>query len=697
MSRFVAIACLFACLQIFGFNSAMAHNHVPVQDSTRKDTVEARPVEVEAEQPHISNAPVRTENITSRDLTRAACCSLAESFEKSPTVEVSFADPVSGARQIRMLGLSGLYTQILIEAVPLIRSLEMPYGLDHLPGPFLESVSISKGAATVTTGYEGMTGQLNVCMQDPMIADALFVNAYANTNARLELNVTAAQHLSDELSTMTYGHARMMQQEYDNNNDGFLDMPKFKQLNLVHRWRFNDEQTEFQFFVRGILDSYESGETENSINRKLESDPSYKSYATSTDIERIDGYVKIGLINPFESMEEGSGASLIVSGVAHNSVAKFGNRTIDARQRTMQLRGVVATPFTEEIKFISGATFTYDNVAENMQVGLGSTPPLPNDPPPLPGDGAPVHLSRIEQVPGVYTELTVQPLEPLTIIVGARVDWHNLYGTFYTPRFHAKWAITDYTSIRGSVGAGTRVASVLTENISSYLNSRALHFDEMFRPEKSVNAGVSFTTSFDISERPFTFDVELYRTEFSDQIGIDYDRSAQDLWVTNLSGKSFATHVMAQLAFAPIERLDLMIAYRWLDVQAPYNGVVQQKPFTSRDRILFTATYITEDNEWQADATVVWNGSGRMPSTQSNPEAYRKADTYPDYTRINAQITKRFGTWELYLGSENITNFIQQDPIIAADDPFGKYFDASLAWGPTDPRMVYVGVRYRIE
>ncbi len=631
-------------------------------------------ITVEAEQSGIIAAPIRTEVISRSDLNKAACCSLAESFEKNPSVEVSFSDAVSGAKQIQLLGLRGIYTQFLVEAVPLIRGVEMPFALDHVPGPFMESISISKGSSTVTNGYESVTGQINICMHNPRTAPSLYVNAYANTMQRYELNLYGAQHVTDELSTMTMVHGRIMDMAMDNNGDGFADVPTFRQINAVHRWNFNNDEIEWQVFVRGLRDRYQSGQSVLGHHEDIHVHPDSTlrgSYDITTDISRLDGFVKFGLLNPFEDME-GSGLSLVVSGATHDQTSTFGLRRAGSVQNTLQVRGVAALPFSDEFKLVSGFSYLMDDVDESVLA-----------------DG----FSRSERVPGVYSELTLQPSKSITALVGMRYDHHNMYGGRFVPRAHVKWSVSDVVSIRASAGRGWRVANVVAENLSSFINSRKVVFDPIFRPEDAWNAGASVTANLEFRGRPLTLDAEVYHTAFTNQLVVDFDRSTSEVFVTNLAGQSYATNVMAQVIYSPVPRLDLLLAGRWVDIVAPYGGVAQQKPMTSRLRVLSTVSYATSDNLWQADLTLAWNGPGRVPVITSSAYASYASGTFPAWWRINGQLTRRFGEYDLYLGIENATNFIQQMPILGSDNPLGSAFDASLAWGPLDPRMVYVGVR----
>ncbi len=639
---------------------------------------------VEAESgPTITKSPFKTETISKKDLTKAACCSLAESFEKNPSVEVSFADAVSGAKQIQLLGLRGVYTQFLIEAVPTVRSLELPFGLDHIPGPFMESISISKGASSVTTGYEAMTGQINICMHNPRTAPSLYVNAYANTMERYEINVYGAQQVNDELSTMTMAHLRKMDMGQDNNNDGFADIPTFRQANLVHRWMYNDDEIEWQVLVRGFLDRYESGQSPVHVHgaHMQRHNDSMPLYDISTDIQRLETIIKFGLLNPFEDLEEGSGVSFVAAGSVHEQHSEFGTRAAHGEQQTLQLRSVAALPFTKQFKVVTGLSYLYDNVRESLSA-TGTT---------VYGN----RYDRTEHVPGVYAEATYEPSKSLTILGGVRNDLHNMYGSRFVPRAHLKWNIVENVHLRASVGRGWRVPAVITENVSSFINSRQVNFDSTFRPEDSWNLGASLTTYLTVADRPLTLDAEVYHTRFTNQLVVDYDRSVREVWLTNLSGESFATNVMIQAMFSPLPALDLLSAVRWVDVQAPYNGAMQQRPMMSRLRVLNTISYAPTD--WQFDATVSWNGPGRLPTTEGNITRYQLQTEFPGYWRVNGQVTRKFGAMELYVGIENATNFIQSNPILGTESPFGTYFDASLTWGPMDPQMVYAGVRYTID
>lgn len=630
-------------------------------------------VVVQADATGLSSATVRTERLSSRDLTKAACCSLAESFEKSPSVEVSYSDAVSGARQIQLLGLRGTYTQFLTEAVPTIRGMELPYGLDHIPGPFMESISISKGAATVTQGYEAMTGQINVEFKKPMTDDPLFLNVYGNTLGRSEVNVTAAQPLTDELATSVMGHVRNFRGTVDQNDDGFLDMPQFQQINLLNRWWYNDDEVEVQVLGRMVIDDYASGQKGTSLSIDA---PRKDLYTMRTSIDRYEGFAKLGLLNALPAID-GSSIAIVASGASHRTTSVFGTRQYAGSQQSAQVRAIAALPFSDVVSVIGGLSWQYDEVDEAI---LG------------------IDRSRRESVPGVFAEATLHPVEPLTVVAGLRLDEHNLFGTFVTPRMHLRYAVSDMTTVRLSAGRGYRVPTIVAENISAFVTSLTPLVDGPLMPEISWNYGGSVTHVTEVFGRAVTLDAELYHTEFENQLVVDYDRSPYAIFFSNLGdGRSYATSAMAQVMVDLAEHVNVNVAYRWVDVQATYAGVLQQRPMTSRDRILVTGSWASHDDEWQVDATVVYTGGGRLPSSEHMLPEHRRGTTFPGFVRVNGQIQRRYENFDIYLGVENATNFFQTDPIMDPANPFGPHFDASMAWGPTDQRFVYAGIRFRIR
>lgn len=145
-----------------------------------------------------------------------------------------------------------------------------------------------------------------------------------------------------------------------------------------------------------------------------------------------------------------------------------------------------------------------------------------------------------------------------------------------------------------------------------------------------------------------------------------------------------------------MRRLDVRLAYRFLDVKTQYVDGLMLKPLIPRHRAFANLAYETK-NRWKFDYTIQWLGEQRIPDTGMNPSGYRLPSSAPAYVLMKTQVTKDFSNgWSVYLGFENLGNFTLERPIISPEEPFSEYFDSSLVWGPIFGRMAYAGFRYRL-
>lgn len=615
--------------------------------------------------------PLHVQNITSAELQKAACCNLAESFETNASVDVSYSDAVSGARKIEMLGLQGKYVQMMTETLPNLRGLSITYGLSYIPGPWMESIQVSKGASSVVNGYESMTGQINIEYKKPDDSDKLFLNLYANHIGKLEANADAAIKINDKWSTMLFGHVENFQNKIDPNGDSFLDVPLVKQYNVYNRWKYRGKNHVAQFGLKVLEEDRTGGQVDFPENGKP---GSTDYYGINIQTKRFEAWGKTGYI--FENRDATS-IGFLNSYTYHQQASFFGLNIYDGTEHNYYANLIFQSIIgNHNHKYHTGASFMYDEYRETL-----------ND----------IPINRIERVPGVFFEYTYSNQKNLTILAGIRSDFHNLYGTFFTPRFHIKYDINASTTIRSSAGKGYRTANVIAENSSILASSRSVFFEEDLNQEEAWNYGINLTKIFEIRGRELNINLEFYRTEFMNQIIIDRDQSVSEVHIYNLVGQSYSNSYQVEAVYELIPRLDLVAAFRYNDVKMTINGDLKREPLVNRYKGLLNLSYKTNLDKWQFDFTAQFNGDARLPDTRNNPEQYQRPAQSPMYTILNAQITKYFRKWNIYLGAENLGDFVQNDPIIAADDPFGEYFDSSIVWGPIMGRKIYAGIKFQIK
>jgi len=622
---------------------------------------------------------LNTLNISSKELTKAACCNLSESFETSPSVDVSYSDAVTGIKQIQLLGLSGNYTQLLTENVPEIKGLPGSFGLTFIPGPWIEGIQLTKGTGSVANGYESIAGQINIEEKKADNSEKLYLNIYTNSMSRFEANVNSSQKINDRWSTGLLAHANTTFVKNDVNNDGFLDFPLGRQFNVINRWKYMDNNGWVgQFAIKALNDKREAGQ----MNFDPDTDKlTTNNYGVGINVEQYAFTGKLGYVFPQHKYKS---LGIIFSGNIYNNDSYYGLKKYDGKQKSLYANFIYQSVIgTTDHKFRTGLSFVNDNFNETFQAA---------------------NYRRNEIVPGAFFEYTYTAPEKFSAIAGLRADYHNLYGFITTPRLNLKYDFTTKTNLRLSAGSGYRVANILAENAGAFVSSRQIeilnptnHYGFGLDPEKAWNFGINFIHNFKLNNRNGSISLDGYRTNFRNQTVVDYDASPQKLQFYNLNGKSYSNSIQAELNYELIRKFDIRLAYRWLDVNTTYQNHLQEKPFVAKHRAFINLAYETT-NKWKFDYTTQWLSTKRVPGTASNPPAFRLDTRSPSYIQMAAQITKELNPkLELYVGSENLTGYRQKNPILDAANPFSQYFDGSLVWGPVSERMVYLGVRFTIK
>ena len=623
---------------------------------------------------------VRTAQITQKELFKAACCNLSESFETNPSVDVSYNDAVTGSKQIQLLGLAGIYTQLTVENLPGPRGLATALGLNSIPGTWIESMQLSKGTGSVANGFESIAGQINVELKKPATSEKLFANAYINGFGKTDLNLNLAQKLNEKWSTALLLHDDFLTNKtIDFNHDGFRDLPTGNLFAAENRWSFdNAKGLMAQFGIKYLNDDRTGGE----VNYNASSDKfTTNYYGLGINTKRIEGFGKLGYVFPQKKYKS---IGLQLSAFDHKQDSYFGFTTYNAHQQNFYSNLIYQSIINTTIhKFRTGLSFLYDNYDEV----LNSTT-----------------YKRTEIVPGAFFEYTWSPSTKFDVVAGLREDHNSLYGWFTTPRLNIRYEPVKGTSIRLSAGRGQRTANIFAENNSVFASSRTITIIPSFtkgayglKPEIAWNKGISVDQKFRLFNRSASASADFYRNDFVNQVVVDLE-NARTIKFYNLEGKSYSNSFQTELSFMPLPRFDVRLAYRFFDVKTTYDSVLLEKPFTAQNRAFANLAY--EANGWKFDYTISYNSRKRLPSTQQNPVQYQRASYSPAYAVMNAQVTKSFGKknlFDVYVGAENLANFYQKNAIIAADEPFSEYFDASLIWGPVVGRMFYGGLRFRIK
>lgn len=647
---------------------ALLHTQLAAGQTTeRPDTTdsvyEMEGVVVKALASQRSRSRVESVDIIGKgQLIRAACCNLGESFTANPSVDVSYSDAATGAKQIKLLGLSGTYVQMLTENIPNLRGASLPYSLGYVPGPWMQSIQVSKGASSVKNGYESTTGQINIEFLKPQGTDGLRANAYVDSDLKQEVNVDGSVHVSDLLSTATLLHFENQQTEHDGNGDGFMDMPKVRQYNVMHRWAYVSPLWISQLSMRVLRDERTGGQSAKHAG-------SAPLYSTHVSTNRYEAQWKNGFTL---NADHNTSVALMLHGSWHDAWNTFGQTEYNVRQKNGYAQLMFETDVSDEHNISLGASVNHDYYDER---GTLAAPLLKR--------------SDKETTSGVYAQYTYKWGEKLTVMPGIRWDYSAVYGGFFTPRLHVKYSPIEVLTLRASAGKGYRTPHALAENTTLMASGRTINIATDLKREEAWNMGLSAGLNVPILDKNLELNAEYYYTDFRNQMVINFDgaKGLHTLSFENLDGKSYSHTLQMDATYPFFEGFSATGAFRLNDVKCTYDGVLRQKPLTSRYKGLLTLSYKTPMEIWQFDVTGQLNGGGELYNRES----------YPAYLQLQAQVTREFRHFSIYLGGENLTNYKIADPILNAHSPWTPAFDATQVWGPVTGAMAYVGIRVKFE
>lgn len=620
------------------------------------------------------------QTITEKELCKAACCNLSESFETNASIDASFTDAITGTRQIKMLGLDGRYTQLLANNLPAIRGISSLFGLGYVPGPWLQEINISKGAGSVINGFESITGVINVAHKSVKMKEKLFVNGYAGSQGRFEFNTVSNHTVNSRWSSTLQTHAATSQIRWDMNNDNFLDNPVYTNLVARNEWRYTGPKGWRGEYVAGItyvntLSGQEQYETS--------SEPLTNIWGSHLHTRRFDVSAKNGYVFP-KNEEKSVGSQISLSHTQHDG--RYGNRFYGGEQLEARINLLYATPLGAKNKLTTGISYQHDEYQERLDS---------------------VHFNRIERVPGVFGEGVFAFADRFSVILGSRLDYHNAYGLFASPRLHARWSITELTSLKGSIGKGYRSPNILMDNVGFLASNRELIIRTSVANtpyglplEEATNAGLVFMHKFKWLHRDAKISVDGYYTWFQNQVVADWETLGEISFYA-LDGRSYSTNLQVEMEWSPLRRFSVRTAYRYLDARTDYDVGLRERPLVARHRYFVNLAYETKEKEngskWTFDATARWMGTQRLPGDVAHLEHMSVGGQAPDFWIFHAQMAYFVSSHlEFYLGGENLGNFMQHRPILHADDPFHPLFDASLVYAPIFGRMGYIGLRWRI-
>lgn len=600
---------------------------------------------------------IQTENITEKELYKAACCNLAESFETNPAVDASFSDGATGTKTIKLLGLGGKYALLSVENMPRIRGNNLYNGLAAIPGSWVESIQILKGNSSVSNGFEGMSGQINTQLKGLDHAKSIQeINSYVNSLGRYELNgINQIVHTDKLKSAILWNHSSWAN-KIDQNNDGFYEMPGSNQQNLLLRTKFSP-----------------SNKIHNQINlsyNRSEKNGGSDLYKFNLNLNEqnygLFGKSGIVLNDPGKSI----GLQYSYNEYAFNG--KIGNKSIDSKSEELYLNLMHQSYI--------------NNTNHGIKMGVSYLKEKLNDEVVYDDvDSSYYRFSR--SIIGAFIEYTGTLSDKDQLTVGLRTD---AYGNdFYLlPRLNYKHSFNNNLVYRLGAGRAIKSNYFLAENYGSMINNRRVYgLGNLIDPEDSYSLFNSVWYKFKIGYREASLLVEHHYQDFNNRYLAHYQDNAL---VIKQHKKATNQSFLVQFNYEVFPGFDLKVAYKYNEQKAEDLGFNQNNLWLlPKNRSFINMSYETRDN-WIFNATL--NRIGRQFLPPVNLSDIPVNNEITAFYKLGAQISKTHKRWRAYLGVENALNVRQENVWfgIESDSP-----EASISYLPPIGTVIHFGINYK--
>ena len=621
-------------------------------------------------------------------------------FKKNPTPNIFEAlQNINGVRpqlncnvcntgDIRINGLDGPYTLVLIDGMPIVSGLSTVYGLSGIPNSLIEQVEIVKGPASSLYGSEAVGGLINIITKLPENAPVLFVDNVISGWGEANFDLGFKSRIGKKTDVLVGVNYFKYSNAIDNNNDNFTDLTLQDRISIFQKWNFKRKNNRlFSLAGRYFYEDRWGGELQ--WNKTFRGgDEVYGESIYTSRYELIGNYQL-----PIKEK-----VNLQFSYSDHDQNSVYGNTPYLAQQR------------------IGFAQLFWDKPLKNHDLlfGLASRYNFYND-----NTTATIKPDEIT-IPSLFAQDEIKISEKNHVLLGARYDYDNRHGGIFTPRIAYRFKPTNEDIIRLNAGTGFRVVNLFTEDHAALTGSRDVIIEGELNPERSYNVNLNYLKKiYTKGGQILTFDASAWYTYFTNAIIPDYDTNPNQIIYANLNGNSTSKGISLNLDALLASGIKGSIGATFQDVTQQENGTKARQILTER----FTGVWSLSYKHYPTNLTLDYTGNIYGPMRLPILGALDPRSEYsPTWSIQNIQLTYTSkANLEFYGGVKNLLNWTpnQDNPFIIArpDDPFDNNvefdtngnvvptennpyaltFDPSYVYAPNQGRRLFFGLRYTLN
>lgn len=599
--------------------------------------------------------------------------------------------------EIRINGLPGAYTMVLIDGMPIISSLSTVYGLSGIPASMVERIEIVKGPASTLYGSEAIGGLINVITKKVGTAPHLAADIMYTTWGELNTDLGFTQKVGNKATVLTGINYFNYSNPIDQNKDGFTDLTLQQRVSIFQKWSIQQKNNRvFNLAARYFYEDRWGGQMNwNKTFRGTED-----VYGESIYTNRVE------LLGNYQ-LPTTQKIRLDFSLNHHHQNSMYGNTLYMGKQQ------------------VGFAQMVWDNTIGKHDFLLGSALRYTfyNDNTPATGATNSASMGTKPQrivLPGIFAQNEITFNSQHKLLMGLRYDYNSAHGNILTPRIAYKYTINSQQFFRLNMGTGFRVVNLFAEDHAALSGARKVVLTEVLKPEQSFNINLNYIHKiYGKGNAATTLDFSAFYTYFNNRIIGDFETDPNQIIFANLNGYAISKGLSANADIALNNGIKLNIGATYMDVNLHTNGQKVQQILTERFSGTWALTYRIPSIHLDMDYTGNVYSPMRLPLLGPLDPRQQYA---PWYSLQNIQFT--FHYWrgiEVYGGVKNLLNFLPtrntafliaraNDPfdksvqfqpngqvLATADNPYALTFDPTYMFAPNQGIRGFLGIRYSIK
>lgn len=667
----------------------------------------------------VYKSPVIVSRISSKSFETTQTLALSEGLNFTPGLRLETNCQNCGFTQVRMNGLEGPYSQILINSRPIFSALVGVYGLDMLPANMIDRVEVVRGGGSALYGGSAIAGTINIITKDPMENSFSIGTNYSFVDFEVPdrtFNVNGSivnEKFDKGISFYAYNRDR---KPFDANDDGFSEMTKLKNTTFGFDayWNTSDlsklklNMFNISEFRRGgnhfHLPAHQTDVTEQLDHKILGGGVSFENY--SSDFKH-----KYSLYTSAQKAERnsyyGGGGRILQPGEELTpedilALNAYGNSDDISVVGGLQY----SYEFNEKFLILSGSEYQFNDVQDRM----------------------PGYNRLIDQqvgTLGVYSQLEIKPTQKLTILAGGRFDNVNIKGLYdldvesfedkknlsvLVPRISVMYKFSEYLKARTSYSQGYRSPQAFDEDLHIETVGGAASFtklDPNLKTERSnsFNASLNYTQSNGAFQTNIVLEgfftrlkdafVTANRVELPSGIAVTTKRNGSGATVAGLN---------LETSFAFSKKVNFQMGATIQMAEYEKDEIIwkseDEQEVVSTKNLLKTPDfygYYTLNYYPISELTLSFSGvyTGKMKIAHViNPDTEQTVlkqtpDFFENHIKAAYDFDFKDNCIQIYTGVQNMFNSYQKD------FDMGALRDANYIYGPTKPQTFFAGVKYR--